>query len=41
MQAPSLDDWRISPGSFATNPSSLIGADGCESILPTNLALQE
>ena len=41
MQSPSLEDWRLSPGSFATNPSSLIGADGCESILPANLSLQE
>src|SRR5206468_5819690 len=41
MQNPSLDDWRISPGSFATNPASLVGADGCESILPANVAAQE
>ena len=41
MQNPSLGDWRLSPGSFATNPGSLIGADGCESILPSNVALQE
>lgn len=41
MQRPSLDDWRISPGSFATNPGSLVGADGCESILPANVSLQE
>jgi len=41
MQDPSLEDWRLSPGSFATNPGSLVGADGCESILPANVALQE
>lgn len=41
MQNPSLDDWRLSPGSFATNPASFIGADGCESILPANSSLQE
>lgn len=41
MQSPSLEDWRLSPGSFATNPSSLIGADSCESILPADLSLQE
>ena len=41
MQSPSLEDWRLSPGSFATNPGSLVGADGCESILPANVALQE
>jgi hypothetical protein len=41
MQAPALEDWRLSPGSFATNPGLLVGADGCETILPTNLALQE
>jgi hypothetical protein len=41
LQNPSLIDWRLSPGSFATNAGSFIGADGCESILPANLALQE
>ena len=41
MQSPSLGDWRLSPGSFATNPGSLVGADGCETILPANVALQE
>jgi hypothetical protein len=41
MQKPGLTDWRISPGSFATNPGTLIGADGCESLLPASVALQE
>ncbi len=41
LQNPGLTDWRLSPGSFATNPGSLIGADGCESILPANFALHE
>lgn len=41
MQNPALEDWRLSPTSFATNPGSLIGADGCETILPANLALQQ
>lgn len=41
MQNPGLTDWRLSPGSFASNPGSLIGADGCESILPANFALHE
>lgn len=41
MQNPNLTDWRLSPGSFATNPGALVGADGCETILPANVALQE
>ncbi len=41
IQDPDLTDWRISPGSFATNPQNLIGADGCEMILPSNFALHE
>src|SRR6478672_9863955 len=41
MQSPSITDWRLSPGSFATNPASLIGADGCESIVPANVAVHE
>ena len=41
MQNPDLTDWRLSPGSFATNPASLVGEDGCETLLPANVALQE
>ncbi|WP_313952781.1 hypothetical protein [Accumulibacter sp.] len=40
MQTPRLADWRLSPGSFAANPSLLIGADGCESILPAQHTLK-
>jgi hypothetical protein len=41
MQDPGLTDWRLSPGSFAANPGTLIGQDGCESILPANISLHE
>jgi Putative amidase domain len=41
MQNPDLTDWRLSPGSFATNPGTLVGADGCEMVLPSNIALHE
>lgn len=41
LQNPDLTDWRLSPASFAANPASLLGADGSESIMPANLALQE
>lgn len=41
MQDPGLVDWRLSPASFATNPGALLGADGCETLLPANVALQE
>ena len=41
MQNPDLTDWRLSPGSFATNPGALIGADGCEMVVPSNIALHE
>lgn len=38
MQAPELIDWRLSPGSFAAVPHSLVGADGCEALVPANFA---
>ena len=38
MQTPSIDDWRISPGSFSMAGALLIGEDGCETLLPANLA---
>jgi hypothetical protein len=41
LQNPSLTDWRLSPASFAASPKSLLGADGCEELLPANLALHE
>ena len=41
MQNPGLVDWRISPGSFATTPGLLVGEDGCETMLPSNVAQQE
>ncbi len=41
MQDPGLVDWRLSPGSFASNPGALIGADGCETLLPADTALHE
>ena len=41
LQDPSLTDWLLSPGSFASNPAALVGDDGCEQIYPATLALQE
>ncbi|HEX7395707.1 MAG TPA: hypothetical protein VF313_12340 [Anaerolineaceae bacterium] len=41
MQKPSLTDWRLSAASFAANPYALLGKEGCENILPANLAIQE
>ena len=41
MQNPGLTDWRLSPGSFAISPGALVGADGCETLLPANIALHE
>ncbi|CAN7595413.1 hypothetical protein LJR255_004376 [Pararhizobium sp. LjRoot255] len=38
MQTPSIDDWRMSPGSFSMAGAMLIGEDGCETLLPANLA---
>ena len=38
MQNPALVDWRLSPASFAANPAALIGEDGCETLLPGNIA---
>ena len=41
MQNPDLTDWGLSPASFAVNPGTLVGQDGCESLLPANVALHE
>lgn len=41
LQNPSLTDWRLSPASFAASPKTLVGEDGCEELVPSNLALQE
>lgn len=41
LQNPGLTDWQLSPASFAASPKSLLGEDGCEQLLPANLALQE
>jgi hypothetical protein len=41
LQNPSLTDWWLSPASFAANPNALVGSDGCEELVPANLALQE
>ncbi|HEX5295575.1 MAG TPA: hypothetical protein VFW50_01080 [Streptosporangiaceae bacterium] len=38
MQTPSIFDWRLSPGSFSMAGVLLIGEDGCETLLPTNLS---
>lgn len=41
MQTPSLVDWYLSPGSFSTQPDFLVGAEGCEALVPSQLSLQE
>jgi len=41
LQNPSLTDWRLSPASFAASPKTLLGENGCEEMVPANLALQE
>jgi hypothetical protein len=38
MQTPGIIDWRLSPGSFSMSGALVIGDDGCETLLPTNLA---
>ena len=40
MQSPSILDWRLSPTSFSLSSALLIGQDGCETLLPANLATQ-
>jgi hypothetical protein len=40
MQNPNILDWRLSPGSFTLSGMVLVGQDGCESLLPANLATQ-
>ncbi|MGZ5134650.1 MAG: flagellar basal body-associated FliL family protein [Flavitalea sp.] len=41
MQNPGLEDWYLSPGSFARNPAFFIGTDGCENLYPANFATHE
>ena len=41
LQNPSLTDWRLSAASFAASPKTLVGQNGCEELVPANLALQE
>lgn len=41
MQNPSLVDWRLSPGSFAASPLSLVGENGCQSYTPANFATSQ
>lgn len=41
MHDPGLEDWYLSPGSFAVNPAFFIGADGCENLYPANFATHE
>ena len=41
MQNPSLSDWYLSPGSFTTQPDALVGSDGCEALVPSQLSLHE
>jgi hypothetical protein len=38
IQTPGILDWRLSPGSFSTLGALLIGENGCETLLPSNLA---
>lgn len=40
MQTPNILDCRLSPGSFSMSGALLIGEDGCETLLPRNLATQ-
>ena len=36
MQTPSILDWRLSPSSFTMSSATILGEDGCETLLPTN-----
>lgn len=40
MQSPNIRDWRLSPASFSIAGALLIGEDGCETLVPSNLATQ-
>ena len=41
LQNPHIIDWRLSPGSFASVPQTLVGTDGCESFYPANFAVTQ
>lgn len=40
IQTPSLTDWYLSPASFSHLPVEIVGQDGCETLLPSNVATQ-
>jgi hypothetical protein len=40
MQSPGLTDWYLSPGSFSHLSAEIVGQDGCETLLPSNVATQ-
>jgi hypothetical protein len=41
MQNPNITDWRLSPGSFTLSGAVMIGEDGCETLLPSNLSTHQ
>ena len=41
IQDPSLIEWQLSPGSFASVPQDLVGSNGCESLTPANFAISQ
>lgn len=41
MQNPTIEDWKLSPNSFAINPSFFIGQDNCENLYSANFAISE
>jgi hypothetical protein len=41
MHEPGLADWRLSPGSFAVNPSLLVGSGDRESLTPSQFTAHE
>ena len=41
MQDPGIDDWHLSPASFAANPGQLVGEEGCDQLYPANFATSQ
>lgn len=41
MQGASIVDWKVSSASIASTATAMIGADGCETLLPAHTAIEE
>lgn len=41
MQNPGIEDWRLSPASFASTAARAVGEDGCDDFYPSDVATNQ